>query len=264
MRYSTVSIHTPTKGVTKDNLPEQVNCGFQSTHPRRVWRIIALRNAIAVQFQSTHPRRVWLSHRNLFTAKVGVSIHTPTKGVTGVLQYVRPIGEVSIHTPTKGVTEAARYQLQAQRVSIHTPTKGVTYKHNLFITNIMFQSTHPRRVWLWAWWKCYTYVQVSIHTPTKGVTNTFRKNPYFSYVSIHTPTKGVTEVKELFTSRDFVSIHTPTKGVTRCVCFFSEITRVSIHTPTKGVTAYSANSWISWCKDNYFAKDGKIITRKIL
>ncbi|CUQ43623.1 Uncharacterised protein [Segatella copri] len=60
--------------------------------------------------------------------------------------------------------------------------------------------------------------RVSIHTPTKGVTNTFRKNPYFSYVSIHTPTKGVTYCSCVSMTAVCVSIHTPTKGVT-CLFF---------------------------------------------
>ena len=105
-----------------------------------------------------------------------------------------------------------------------------------------FQSTHPRRVWQATALQRYKEIQVSIHTPTKGVTQSININ-----------------IRNII-----VSIHTPTKGVTHHWWSFNLIGYVSIHTPTKGVTAYSANSWISWCKDNYFAKDGKIITRKIL
>ena len=79
---------------------------------------------------------------------------------------------------------------------------------------LLFQSTHPRRVWL----------------------NTFRKNPYFSYVSIHTPTKGVTYIYCKGTTFSGVSIHTPTKGVTNNWCMAKFLMFVSIHTPTKGVT----------------------------
>ena len=55
---------------------------------------------------------------------------------------------VSIHTPTKGVTSDSKIPPFCLRVSIHTPTKGVTQGtgHVRFI--YMFQSTHPRRVWL--------------------------------------------------------------------------------------------------------------------
>ena len=103
-----VSIHTPTKGVTllrKITITKQLE--FQSTHPRRVWLMlvwsicvmqrvsihtptkgVTLELAWALNeqmFQSTHPRRVWLGI--LPRAKRGcyVSIHTPTKGVTSTL-----------------------------------------------------------------------------------------------------------------------------------------------------------------------------------
>ena len=57
----------------------------------------------------------------------GVSIHTPTKGVTaGVKQLAADI-KVSIHTPTKGVTNNDMTCAMISGVSIHTPTKGVTY-----------------------------------------------------------------------------------------------------------------------------------------
>ena len=63
--------------------------------------------------------------------------------------WLRGDGAVSIHTPTKGVTiwvlTAAPRHI---RVSIHTPTKGVTMHLTSSSTSILFQSTHPRRVWL--------------------------------------------------------------------------------------------------------------------
>ena len=36
-----------------------------------------------------------------------VSIHTPTKGVTGPVEWYWPNEDVSIHTPTKGVTSCS-------------------------------------------------------------------------------------------------------------------------------------------------------------
>ena len=79
--------------------------------------------------------------------------------------------QVSIHTPTKGVTLRSATALQKYKVSIHTPTKGVTNQSKLVFsiwrcfnphthegcdpnciseqsTRYVFQSTHPRRVWL--------------------------------------------------------------------------------------------------------------------
>ena len=104
-------------------------CGiflFQSTHPRRVWRHLPQLIPVIRVFQSTHPRRVW--HRQKFgKSGTGVSIHTPTQGVTKVYEILGRFKKVSIHTPTQGVTYIAR-----------TINFGK-----------MFQSTHPRRVWLW-------------------------------------------------------------------------------------------------------------------
>ena len=55
-----------------------------------------------------------------------VSIHTPTKGVTGFYNKSIFLHIVSIHTPTKGVTTLAAHDVSIMVVSIHTPTKGVT------------------------------------------------------------------------------------------------------------------------------------------
>ena len=55
---------------------------------------------------------------------------------------------VSIHTPTKGVTNFCFAFCHCFAVSIHTPTKGVTLDKSEDDKECMFQSTHPRRVWL--------------------------------------------------------------------------------------------------------------------
>ena len=53
---------------------------------------------------------------------------------------------VSIHTPTKGVTGNEVVRMPIERVSIHTPTKGVTLRDGVGDDRKQFQSTHPRRV----------------------------------------------------------------------------------------------------------------------
>ena len=80
-----------------------------------------------------------------------VSIHTPTKGVTGFQSHVATQCVVSIHTPTKGVTKDRCTPIILYSVSIHTPTKGVTRYRLMAISSL----------------------KVSIHTPTKGVTDAF-------------------------------------------------------------------------------------------
>ena len=98
---------------------------------------------------------------------IGISIHTPVKGVTYLpcLNGHGPI--ISIHTPVKGVTRPARAGCHARShfnphtregcdvpgaggrevpggISIHTPVKGVTTRARATYTPISaFQSTHP-------------------------------------------------------------------------------------------------------------------------
>ena len=143
-----VSIHTPTKGVTK-NGDDRCKSSRVSIHtPTKgvTWCQLC---------------RDWLCY---------VSIHTPTKGVTFNSRYAELDVRVSIHTPTKGVTPRPHeirqvpkgfnphthegcdrvltpigshrncfnphthegcdsllpLSKQQDKVSIHTPTKGVT------------------------------------------------------------------------------------------------------------------------------------------
>ena len=58
----------------------------------------------------------------------GISIHTPTQGVTWSGTYLVPGGGlISIHTPTQGVTETSGVAIKIIGISIHTPTQGVTF-----------------------------------------------------------------------------------------------------------------------------------------
>ena len=185
---------------------------FQSTHPRRVWRMSAIPLFVNLKFQSTHPRRVWQkwelisSHTASFNphthagcdltpamhhSRITVSIHTPTQGVTVLLAQSKCFWSVSIHTPTQGVTNVQISCGQMEKVSIHTPTQGVTTLRWTTTVRQGFQSTHPRRVWL-AEEEFAAAVEVSIHTPTQGVTDISMAMCWCIPVSIHTPTQGVT------------------------------------------------------------------------
>ena len=142
-----VSIHTPTKGVTSIIYDYLLVC----------W------------FQSTHPRRVWLNTNNYKHKSLGFNPHTH-EGCDLLLILFFIAVFVSIHTPTKGVTSCSRLRFRHNSVSIHTPTKGVTHlllagSQCLECFNphthegcdapclpempslVLFQSTHPRRVW---------------------------------------------------------------------------------------------------------------------
>ena len=103
-RVLTVSIHTPTKGVTpcRRHKARPIPCfnphtheGCDSQYPLFVVLISSFNPHTHEGCDST-PARERCSSR--------VSIHTPTKGVTG-RTMVQSVGLlVSIHTPTKGVT----------------------------------------------------------------------------------------------------------------------------------------------------------------
>ena len=145
----TVSIHTPTKGVTQYLIP----CTYR-----------------AISF-NPHTHEGCDAPSNIAAWETPfVSIHTPTKGVTSCSDPSDGRCTVSIHTPTKGVTplrlnssassrfqsthprrvwlQLLRAKITVLRVSIHTPTKGVTIGCKTKQTiEQEFQSTHPRRVW---------------------------------------------------------------------------------------------------------------------
>ena len=189
---------------------------FHSTHPRRVWRIVFRHISFFLEFQSTHPRRVWHQNRLLQEQFKAVSIHTPTKGVTNfTLNILLHANSFNPHTH-EGCD-------RPQQPSIRAFWR--------------FQSTHPRRVWLFNFLFVQNLTKVSIHTPTKGVTTTTKVTDGNMQVSIHTPTKGVTVLPTSGADWTEVSIHTPTKGVTKCRPSLLYPIFVSIHTPTKGVTS---------------------------
>ena len=100
----------------------------------------------------------------------GVSIHTPTKGVTFERPSVDAKTGVSIHTPTKGVTALTSCSTSHSVVSIHTPTKGVTSV--IKICCLLRYSFNPHTHEGCDYPDSYKApdVTVSIHTPTKGVT----------------------------------------------------------------------------------------------
>ena len=143
-----------------------------------------------------------------------VSIHTPTKGVTGVYFQLIDGLLVSIHTPTKGVTNATKRETSKDKVSIHTPTKGVTE----------LSLPHPR------------LQGVSIHTPTKGVTNNSGGLCVINY-SFNPHTHEGCDLDSQISLKGMSSFNPHThEGCDALVATAQMDDTVSIHTPTKGVT----------------------------
>ena len=142
-----VSIHTPTWGVTQCKTEVTKQLMFQSTHLHEVWHCYGKRTSIEESFNPHTYMRCDVV-RSLRTRCYRVSIHTPTWGVTSWSSkssrrsnsfnphtYMRCDGNwkkksdqpnVSIHTPTWGVTSEQLQTNRIPQVSIHTPTWGVT------------------------------------------------------------------------------------------------------------------------------------------
>ena len=120
-----VSIHTPTWGVTVIVTATDSISMFQSTHLHEVW---LNRSFVSKRHKGFNPH----TYMRCDTATCGagtratVSIHTPTWGVTPPFALLSVWMSVSIHTPTWGVTNNINAPIEATKVSIHTPTWGVT------------------------------------------------------------------------------------------------------------------------------------------
>ena len=99
-------------------------------------------------FQSTHPRRVWQSNRARGLSSLWVSIHTPTQGVTSKHKQKDVDSYVSIHTPTQGVTVRGLSSLWESKFQSTHPRRVWLFIIKTGIEYEKFQSTHPRRVWL--------------------------------------------------------------------------------------------------------------------
>ena len=119
---------------------------FQSTHLHEVWLKSSASPVAKSPFQSTHLHEVWLI-RFISWINWGVSIHTPTWGVTINFYILRAyFRSFNPHTYMRCDLIFTFFAL-ASEVSIHTPTWGVTWLHNNRTGIGMFQSTHLHEVW---------------------------------------------------------------------------------------------------------------------
>ena len=106
-----VSIHTPTKGVTR--IPWQQKETYYSFNPH-------------THEGCDYPRRAKAPFHT------GFNPHTH-EGCDIKARRLRCSVQVSIHTPTKGVTMILKVLLCSKNVSIHTPTKGVTLYYYIYL-----------------------------------------------------------------------------------------------------------------------------------
>ena len=122
-----ISIHTPKKGVTGLATRNILRIGYFNPHSQEGSDFgLLLISPFAVKFQSTLPRREWRI--------VGVELeyfykHFNPHSQEGSDAFKRGLEEykrISIHTPKKGVTTITLTLFAVPEISIHTPKKGVT------------------------------------------------------------------------------------------------------------------------------------------
>ena len=211
-----ISIHTPKKGVTLSANIKKRFIRFQSTLPRREWHSLPLLSLPRLVFQSTLPRREWRTTAFPSPGNNIISIHTPKKGVTRQCIPLLPLNMISIHTPKKGVTPTFKNisvfywnfnphsqegsdtfkvapSIISKVISIHTPKKGVTFQCSRCTRNSLFQSTLPRREWLFQSASAGIAGNFNPHSQ-EGSDWNFHVVLSSKVISIHTPKKGVTSL----------------------------------------------------------------------
>ena len=191
---------------------------------------------VTYMFQSTHPRRVWHKFTWHWYGRVSFNPHT--------------------HAGCDEDFTQIRFRLRGFNPHTHA---GCDYAVSVRRCFDKFQSTHPRRVWLYLSLWYTSWADVSIHTPTQGVTLPFLVYGIVpSCFNPHTHA-GCDHYLCISSAQQEVSIHTPTQGVTNICSSFPFTQRcfnphthagcdhdynyyrvyalgVSIHTPTQGVT----------------------------
>ena len=214
-------------------------------------------------FQSTHPRRVWQNIKASLSSLTSFNPHTH-EGCDTNYVYKLSNWVVSIHTPTKGVTWCSIVTagwLRCFNPHTHEGCDCTTDKE-IFLKAGFNPHTHEGCD-LTFWIMLLQLSSFNPHTH-EGCDLTFWiMLLQLSSFNPHTHEGCDLAIIRLLTYISRFNPHTH-EGCDQHHPATPPSTIVSIHTPTKGVTAYSANGWISRCKDNDFAKDGKIITHKLL
>ena len=238
--YITVSIHTPTWGVTVPLPVVLSRIAFQSTHLHEVWLqprylysalLVSIHtptwgvtkilhsSRLLLKFQSTHLHEVWLSVLTLHCWSCSFNPHTYMRCDKNGAQILETIASFNPHT-----------YMRCDFNNLYRPTKIHRFNPHTYMRCDVVRLLRTRRF------------RVSIHTPTWGVTwfcwirwhilirfnpHTYMRcdsfDPFFFdpiVVSIHTPTWGVTRIFTCPHMSGYVSIHTPTWGVTFISSFF--------------------------------------------
>ena len=172
---------------------------------------------------------------------------------------------VSIHTPTKGVTLKAIASISSMLCFNPHTHEGCDWQQSAYVhASSMFQSTHPRRVWLQELSESRQFSEFqSTHPRRVWQVVTLYVDGVQSF-NPHTH-EGCDSTHANHRCLQNVSIHTPTKGVTFCSCSSFWFSNVSIHTPTKGVTGswfFKHIRWLCFNPHTHEGCDGEFLHRR--
>ena len=118
---------------------------FQSTHPRRVRPGLAVCCDSYIMFQSTHPRRV--RHRRYVYCQHSRGFNPRTHVGCDLLRMWRRLTSVSFNPRTHVGCDIPLGCQLARTASFNPRTHvGCDFVILYNVCNVMFQSTHPRRV----------------------------------------------------------------------------------------------------------------------
>ena len=149
------------------------------------------------------------------TMQYFISIHTPTRGVTGRINLINPIFTDFNPHSHKGSDAVLDNLRRLWFISIHTPTRGVTTGTRLWLITLYHFNPHSHKGSDHGFVIC-NYFAINYFNPHshKGSDNG-EEIALISYdISIHTPTRGVTQKIHWHWIWKLISIHTPTRGVT--------------------------------------------------
>ena len=208
-----ISIHTPAWGATKDY--PVIEQGTVISIHTPAWGATSLSNKLVSgkQFQSTLPRGerrslqgilLWFSYFNPHSHEGSDDLKSDTHQTTAI----------SIHTPTRGATGILKKTVYTEQFQSTLPRGERRTQMRILKEIDKFQSTLPRGE---RRWKSLYILLSSDFNPTlpRG------ERPDEQYliwcdtnISIHTPTRGATFHMSLPCSAHSISIHTPTRGAT--------------------------------------------------
>ena len=257
-----ISIHTPTRGVTEQEQFLIIFAIFQSTLPQGEWpRDVRTRQTF--MYFNPHSHKGSDRNRSCLRSGSGISIHTPTRGVTNKSIAEKEV-QVFQSTLPQGEWRFSAYPFtEIIKISIHTPTRGVTISAKFCSRFCKFQSTLPQGEWPGSKQPCVDcrnfnphshkgsdgkageisipLINFNPHSHKGSDENWFSHNCSYQWFQSTLP-QGEWRTSDL---TDCICIYFNPhshKGSDRSVSIKWQCVHISIHTPTRGVTVRGGDS----------------------